>query len=76
MDKFEVDLLGILGYGMWGSIPEEIELRALRAYWLQRGPRPVRVLEIDPPLSPATVERLEKIENPYYLYRETEDDQR
>ena len=28
------------------------------------------ILETDPPLPPATVEPFEKIENPYYLYRE------
>jgi hypothetical protein len=59
MDKFELDLVGILGFGMWGSVPAEIEREALRAYWLQQGPRPVQLLELDPPLPPATVERWE-----------------
>src|SRR5260370_51883 len=75
MDKPEADLLGLPGQGMWGSVPEPLEREALKTYWLQRGSRPVKLLALDPPLPPATVERFEKIDNPYYHYRDQGEDQ-
>ena len=33
MAKYVVDLAGVVGWGMWGSVPEEIAREALQEYW-------------------------------------------
>ena len=38
MPKYELHLCGIVGYGMWGSVPEEIEREAWEEYRASEDP--------------------------------------
>jgi hypothetical protein len=33
MPKYQVDLLGVVGYGMWGSVPEDVAEEAWTQFW-------------------------------------------
>jgi hypothetical protein len=33
MPKYQVDLLGVVGYGMWGSVPSRIAEEAMEEFW-------------------------------------------
>ena len=48
MPKYQVDLLGVVGYGMWGSVPEDIARKALAEYRASYDPWE----NVRPPFSP------------------------
>ena len=54
--EIELDLMGIPGVGMWGSVPDEIAEKALQTYWRRRDSRPPRLLEVVPYEWPPTEE--------------------
>jgi hypothetical protein len=73
---YELDLVGVLGAGMWGSVPDEIALPLLKAYWQQRGSLPSRYQEafLAEPLP--TEKPSQTPESPEPSSRETKDDRR
>src|SRR4030095_12306426 len=42
---YVLDLIGVRGRGVWGSVPDEISLPLLKAYWQRRGSLPSRYQE-------------------------------
>lgn len=47
MAKYQVDLLGVVGYGMWGSVPPDVADEAMEEFWETHPWDDVR-----PPLAP------------------------
>jgi hypothetical protein len=45
--KYQVDLLGVVGYGMWGSVPPDVAEEAMEEFWAAHEWDDVR-----PPFSP------------------------